>query len=84
MWFVGEILTLGYLVKVRSEAQCCFVGAQLEGIILVAACVLGLDAGADCRVGWSVGRATTVGLWVQIPHRLHTYPLRSQNSSESG
>ncbi len=68
----------------RSEAQCCYVGAQLEGIILVTACVLGFDAGADCQAGWSVGHATTVGLRVQLPHRLHTYQLRSQNSSESG
>lgn len=67
-------------IDVRFEAPCCFVGAQLEGIVLVTACVLGFDSGADCRVGWRAGCATTVGLWVQLPHRLHTYQLRSQNS----
>lgn len=72
VWFVGEILT--FFVTARSEAWCCFVGAQLEGIIWVSACVLGFDTGADWRAGWSVGRATTVGLWVQLPHRLTRIP----------
>lgn len=34
--------------------------------------------------GRSVGHATTVGLWVQLPRRLHTYQVRSQKSSETG
>lgn len=42
--------------------SCCFVGAQLEGIILVTACVFGFDTGADCRAGCSVGRASGVQL----------------------
>lgn len=57
--FAGEILTLVFFfsplrphwfppVSVRSDTQCCFVGVQLEGIILVAACVSGFGAGADC------------------------------------
>lgn len=37
-----------FFAKARSEARCCFVGAQLEGIILVAACVFGFDTGDDC------------------------------------
>lgn len=32
-------------VSAGSEAQCCFVGAQLEGNVLVPACVLRFDPG---------------------------------------
>lgn len=61
--FAGEILMLVFFfspfsppstsspVSVRSKTQRCFVGVQLEGIILVAACVSGLGAGADCGAG---------------------------------
>lgn len=44
----------------RSETECCFVGVQLEGIILVAACVSGFDAGADCGAGASVRHTATL------------------------
>lgn len=52
--------------------QCCFVGAQLEGVILVTACVFDFDTGDDCRAGCRGGHGITAGLWVQLPHALHS------------
>lgn len=53
-FFFSPLRPLLPAVSVRSETRCCFVGVQLEGIILVAACVSGFDAGADCGAGSSV------------------------------
>lgn len=49
-------IDIRFFVSVRSETQCCFVAAQLEGIILVTACVFGFDTGADCGAGpvWDI------------------------------
>lgn len=54
-------IDIRFWVSARSETQCCFVGAQLEGIILVTACVFSFETGAYCQAGWSIGDATTWG-----------------------
>lgn len=66
------IYLLIYLVNAGSEMQCCVVGAQLEGVILVTACVVGFSTGNDCRAGCSGGHGRAAGLRVQLPHALHS------------
>lgn len=75
-------IDLRVFVIARSETQCCFVGAQLDGIISVTACVFGFDAGDDCQVGCSTGHAITVGLWVLLPHALHSLCTHTRDQLE--
>lgn len=73
-WRNIDVRVFFFLVRAGSEARWCFVGAQLEGIILVSACVLGCDAGVDGRVGWSAGAGHNSGGMCSSPTRATYIP----------
>lgn len=68
-------------VSVRSETHCCFVGIQLEGIILVAACVSGFRRRCRLRLKCETHRNTEAAEGVQAAARRNTSRIRGLSSS---